>query len=264
MFAGGFITISTLPHLCRAYPAPVMCRLFVFPPLFRLWWECAGCISGYFQRSVGNCDGYNFIESEAQCAAAAAALTLPDLEPSIATSATDVPHGCYWKELNPDGTNRLRSRREHNAAKLWFNPNGDQNDDDTTRVSLCRELQAPCSPVPLLPRTALLLVPAGRILATRYSIAPQTVFVILLHGTSKAATVPMPARCRRSAHRHARRWPRQPTVRRSFQPQPPFQRSFESRAVRSSAASRAAGTASPTSPTTACNSTLPMRLVRSR
>jgi len=96
-------------------------------------------LSGYFRRSVANCDGYNFIETEAQCTAAASVFALSDLLPSIATSATAVPHGCYWKERNPDGSNRLR--RSHNSVKLWFNPNGNQNDEDTTRVSLCRELQ---------------------------------------------------------------------------------------------------------------------------
>ena len=120
--------------------------LLPFPPVLSTG---AGCISGYAVRSVGNCDGHNFIETEAQCSAASAAWFLPDLTPSIATSGTEVPHGCYWKQGSPDGSNRLRSRREHNSVKLWFNPNGNQNDDDTTRVSLCREstiaVAGPCA-----------------------------------------------------------------------------------------------------------------------
>ena len=91
------------------------------------------------QNMIGNCDGYNFIETEAQCAAAAAAWLLPGTV-TIATSGTEVPHGCFYdRSARPS---RLRSRRSHLDSQryLWFNPNGNRTDDDATRSSLCRKL----------------------------------------------------------------------------------------------------------------------------
>ena len=152
----GRSTPSTIAYRC-AHPAVVCCLPICFLPLFCSRGH-AGCTSGFAVRSVGNCDGHNFIETEAQCSAASAAWSLPDPTPSIATSGTEVPHGCYWKQTSPDGSNRLRSRRAHNSVKLWFNPNGNQNDDDTTRVSLCRELTiAVAGPSRLLPTKLLQL-----------------------------------------------------------------------------------------------------------
>lgn len=80
--------------------------------------------SGYVRRGVGNCDGFSYIETAEQCAAAAEVLGLSDVTPGNA-SAADNPYGCYWR-----GTSSV-------GSKLWFNSNGDRNDDDMGRVSLC-------------------------------------------------------------------------------------------------------------------------------
>ena len=86
-------------------------------------------------RDVGNCgDGHRFVETAADCVAAAVALELGDTLPSLVTDAnsggdtTAVPHGCYYKPSNavqwPDNL-------------LGFNPNGDRHDNDTIRISIC-------------------------------------------------------------------------------------------------------------------------------
>lgn len=90
--------------------------------------------ASYSVSSVGTCNGVNqFITAKAECEVAATALGLEDQTASDASSSTN-PYGCYWKALNGGG------------SKLWFNPNGDMGDDDTTRVSICTE---PTLPAPL-------------------------------------------------------------------------------------------------------------------
>ena len=84
----------------------------------------------YRLRSVGNCDGFSFIDTVEQCAAAAARLGLGDATPLSASRAVD-PYGCFFKASEPQ-------------PGLYFNANGNRNDDDVTRVSLCRELAVPC------------------------------------------------------------------------------------------------------------------------
>ena len=105
----------------------------------------AGCTGACVRREVGNCDGDSstFIESAEQCAAAAVALGLDDTVPNLNANGEDLmtvggipsnPHGCYWKEFN---------RGTHGAsALLFFNPNGDRNDDDRRRVSICSKSAA--------------------------------------------------------------------------------------------------------------------------
>ena len=43
------------------------------------------------------------------------------------TGLSNMPHGCYWKG---------------STALLYFNPNGDRNDDDTERASICSKSAA--------------------------------------------------------------------------------------------------------------------------
>ena len=82
----------------------------------------------YRLRNVGNCDGYSFIDTVEQCVAAAARFGLGDTAPLRNTLATD-PYGCFFKSSEPQ-------------PGLYFNANGNRNDDDTTRISLCREVAA--------------------------------------------------------------------------------------------------------------------------
>ena len=86
-----------------------------------------GCnTDGYVLQPVGTCRaGTDFIETDADCAAAAASLGLSDIDPGATTTSTN-PHGCYFKESNIA------------ASQLWLNPDGDKADADTDRVSLCR------------------------------------------------------------------------------------------------------------------------------
>lgn len=82
---------------------------------------------GYINRTIGNCDGYLHLETAEECAAAAGQLDKADRTVSI-TAAHNKPYGCFYQE---DGST---------DNKLWFNPNGDRTDDDTERVSLCKNM----------------------------------------------------------------------------------------------------------------------------
>ena len=83
------------------------------------------------RRDVGNCDGSSFIETVEQCAAAAVELELDDIVPDdlsrLGNEKTRLPHGCYWKD---DWFFMQRPR-------LFFNPNGNRQNDDKNRFSLC-------------------------------------------------------------------------------------------------------------------------------
>jgi len=93
--------------------------------------------AGFVLRAIGSCDGHAFVETAEQCAAAAEALGLEDTIPNsdangdintrgyFGTGDVSRPHGCYWKEINLAG------------AQLFFNPDGDRDDNDTGRVSIC-------------------------------------------------------------------------------------------------------------------------------
>ena len=82
---------------------------------------------GYILRDVGNCDGYGFVESSAECASAAVVLGMAETTPRDANNQVNL-YGCYWKERN-DG---------YIGSRLWFNPDGSRTDNDLNRVSLCR------------------------------------------------------------------------------------------------------------------------------
>merc|ERR1712166_153400 len=82
-------------------------------------------LNPYVLKSIGNCAGYAFIQTKADCIAAAVQLGLDDITAS-STSSRRRPHGCYYKASS-------------SVSKLWFNSDGDQNDDDTARVSVCTQ-----------------------------------------------------------------------------------------------------------------------------
>ena len=83
--------------------------------------------AAYKMESVGTCGrGLGFIETIAECNAAAVDLGLADVVAGTAgLPDSDRPHGCYYKNSNPDND------------KLWFNSAGNKNDDETNRVSIC-------------------------------------------------------------------------------------------------------------------------------
>jgi len=61
------------------------------------------------------------------------------------------PLGCYLKK---------------SSGSLWYNPNGDANDDDTDRVSICIEGEPPvATPAPTPPATPIVAPPATPIIA---------------------------------------------------------------------------------------------------
>ena len=79
---------------------------------------------GYVLRETGNCNGCEFIHTSDQCELAARELALNGVNVNSA-SKTYNPYGCYYREGNAVG------------ERLYFNPNGDRSDSDTTRVSIC-------------------------------------------------------------------------------------------------------------------------------
>ena len=99
---------------------------------------CAGCSSdGFVLQATGTCPlGTTFIETDAGCAAAATSLGLSSTAVSEWDSAlngkADRPHGCYFLKANRAG------------KQLWRNPNGDENYNDTDRVSLCKCIGSKC------------------------------------------------------------------------------------------------------------------------
>ena len=84
-----------------------------------------GVARAYKLAAVGNCAGTGtFMDSKKGCEAAATSLGLQDTSAQDATSAqrTSYPYGCYYRE---------------NSVTLYWNPDGDKNGKDTSRVSLC-------------------------------------------------------------------------------------------------------------------------------
>ena len=118
------------PQLFEAKHARITltCSSVVYVCLATLAWYVPGCTGGYVRREVGNCDGHAFIETAAQCAAAAVVLGLDDTD--AGAGRAEGPLGCYW-HAERGGNNRL-----------LFNLNGDRNDDDTDRVSICSKSAA--------------------------------------------------------------------------------------------------------------------------
>ena len=102
---------------------------------------CSSFFSGKsVLRTVGNCDGYEFIETMEQCTAAATALGLDNTTPTIGTANSD-PYGCYLKRssgsvfFNEDGDRGDRDLYYLNPATgSWFTLNGTGDGD---RVSIC-------------------------------------------------------------------------------------------------------------------------------
>ena len=91
----------------------------------------------YTAQEVGTCDaaaGSAFIETADDCVAAATALGLPDVKPTVltaeVTASATMPHGCYHKASN------------HADTQLWFNEAGMNDSTDTERVSICGEFRA--------------------------------------------------------------------------------------------------------------------------
>jgi protein involved in sex pheromone biosynthesis len=63
------------------------------------------------------------MDSKEECEAAATSLGLKDTSAQDVTSAQYLyPHGCYYKK---------------STTTLWWNSDGDKNEKDTNRVSLC-------------------------------------------------------------------------------------------------------------------------------
>ena len=97
----------------------------------------------YALQTIDTCDGdLRFVESEADCSAAAAAVGLADVvASSVATSAgnTDNPYGCYYQKSD---------------KTLVFNAHGRRNLNGRDRVSLCKgDCPPPCFPPPPPGRT---------------------------------------------------------------------------------------------------------------
>jgi hypothetical protein len=79
----------------------------------------------YFLASVGTCTSpYTFIDTASHCEAAAVGLALLDIIVST-TDTIDIPYGCYWKQSNDWD------------SRLWFNPIGSTESNDSGRVSIC-------------------------------------------------------------------------------------------------------------------------------
>ena len=77
---------------------------------------------GFIRRNVGTCpNGTSFIETDEDCATAAASLGLLDTDPGTDPYPTN-PYGCYYKR---------------STGRLYWNLAGNRTDDDTDRVSLC-------------------------------------------------------------------------------------------------------------------------------
>ena len=76
----------------------------------RLPYHRRTCIKGTF-----------FIEREDECSAAAVQLGLADTVPSLVSPTRSRPHGCYYEDL-----------------RLFFNPVGNKESTDNSRISICR------------------------------------------------------------------------------------------------------------------------------
>ena len=84
---------------------------------------------GFVKQVTGTCPaGTGFIETDADCAAAAMSLGLSNTIVAVwgphSVDHLALPHGCYYKENSAD-------------SELWRNPSGHRNDEDTERLSLC-------------------------------------------------------------------------------------------------------------------------------
>ena len=111
----------------------------------------------YTLRSVGNCDGTGFIDNINECNAAARTLGAAVSD----TSASDLNTQSCWENLSPYGC-YFRSTSSANN-QLWWNRCGDTNDDDTGRVSICREprLLPPSPSTSLAPPLSPLSLPVS-------------------------------------------------------------------------------------------------------
>jgi len=96
--------------------------------------ELSAATPDYVRRANGNCGGYGFIESEQECAAAAAALGLGDMWPTTSFDPPSIgqtlPHGCFFSLS-------LLSFSQTDPRALYFNANGDRDYGATDRLSLC-------------------------------------------------------------------------------------------------------------------------------
>ena len=85
-------------------------------------------------RDVGNCAGFRPVGSSVGCSAAARSLGLAETSPTLVNTTNSVgneatlPFGCYWTHANPGG------------HRLGFNLNGDRNNADSHRASLCHRM----------------------------------------------------------------------------------------------------------------------------
>ena len=76
---------------------------------------------GYIRREVGNCGSHPVIETAEDCETADVAVGL-SAHTALVISNHIHPHGCYFKQ---------------SAEELYFNLDGDRNDNDADRVSIC-------------------------------------------------------------------------------------------------------------------------------